>query len=408
MKVLHITPHLGGGIGNVISGLCIRDGKNIHSILCLEEPENKHYYDICVENGIEVLNKNAIDIALKNVDIVQVEWWQHPLTVQFMVEYLEKINTRLIIWSHISGCNYPNIPASFVKLPDAFVVATPYTFDNPNWTEEERTEIKNIADLVISSGNDFSKPPLEKVEHEGFVVGYVGFLGYEKTNPRFVQICEKCEDIPGIKFVIVGDTSKGEELVSDVEKSKIRDKVIFRGYKKNIYEELAKFDVFACLLQEEHTGASENALLEAMYAKVCPVVFKQCTEQYLVKDHETGIVCSGEEAFVNAIRMLYKDVEKREKLGKNASRYVAETLSIHHTVTQMQKVYEKVMQNEKKKHVAANIFGKTPYEWFKTCYEGDLNNLKGMARGESKGSVKQFYKYFKDENLKKIIEVNRL
>ena len=110
------------------------------------------------------------------------------------------------------------------------------------------------AKLVVSSGNDFRSMVTKRKQHDGFHVGYVGFLGYEKTRPNFVEICEACADIDGIKFIIVGDLAYGEELLCDIERSEHKDKFILKGYSHNVQEELSDFDVFACLLNKEHPG----------------------------------------------------------------------------------------------------------------------------------------------------------
>ncbi len=411
MRILHITPHLGGGIGKVISGLCINDRNNQHSILCLEKPINFHFFDICVKKEINIFfndKSNKIEEYVLNSDIVQIEWWHHPLTVEFMCKYLNKIKTRLLVWSHISGCNFPYIPINFIKFADTFVFATPYSFDNPFYTEKEKQYAKRTAKLVVSSGNDFHSVPKAKVPHEGFNVGYVGFLGYEKTRPNFVKICEQCASLENIKFIILGDLTYGNHLIEDIKQSKFANQFILKGYSKNIAEELAEFDVFACLLNKEHTGASENALLEAMHASVCPIVFKQCTEQYLVNNQVTGIVCDGDQEFIEAIYTLYHDERKRDLLGKEASDFVSSNLSIQNTVSKMANEYLDLMKSEKKYHDASSIFGYSPKEWFLSCYKGDIEKIKGLAAGESKGSVKQYYRYFKDKELEIIMKENNL
>ena len=410
MNILHVTAHLGGGVGNVLLGLCLNDKHNNHSIICLEEPKNRHYYDLCISSGIQIYSLKSHDIMslLERADVVQIEWWHHPLITDFMINLLPTVKTRLVVWSHISGCNYPCIPFEFVRVPDAFVFATPYSFDNPFWTESERKIVNELGYLAISSGNDFSGDPTPLKKHNDFVIGYVGFLGYEKTNPDFVKICEGCADIPNVKFVIVGDLKYANDLIKDVNHSNYSDKFIFKGYSSNVMEELSSFDLFACLLHPNHTGASENALLEAMYAKVCPLVMKQCTEQYLVSHGETGMVCTSYEDFAHKAKDLYFNQKLRVSLGENASHYVRNNLSISNTVNALLVVYNDVIKKNKDFHNAQNVFGSSPYEWFNSCYKYDLKNITGLAAGKSKGSLLQYYSYFKDEKLEKLIKENNL
>lgn len=407
MKILHVTVHLGGGIGTVVSGVCIRDQKNEHSILCLEECLDQRRLEECRREGIPVYQWKDVDIfLLEQFDLIQLEWWHHPLTAEFMVRQLGKVKTRLIIWSHISGCNYPVIPYPFLSYPDVFVFATPYSYDNPHWTKDERRISCSKAMLAVSSGNDFTDEPPEKADHPGFCMGYVGFLGYEKTSPEFVSACERCKDIPDITFRVVGDLQYGKELHQEAMASNCKECFDFRGFCSDVSSELRQFDIFACLLQKEHTGASENALLEAMYHRVCPIVFRQCTEQYLVRHMETGLVCDGMDEFVEGVHLLARDQELRRRLSDHASAYVRSHYSIGHTINALEYAYHIAMGNDKRLHPGNAIFGDTPAQWFLTCCRQDSKRLTGLAAGKSKGSVYQYYNYFNDNELAKIIREN--
>lgn len=407
MKILHVTVHLGGGIGTVVSGVCTGDQENEHSILCLEECQDRRGLEKCIREGIPVYQWEDVDISLLGqFDVVQVEWWHHPLTAEFMVRQLGKVKTRLVIWSHISGCHYPVIPYPFLSYPEAFVFATPYSYDNPHWTDGERRGSRRKALLAVSSGNDFSGEPPGKVAHPGFCMGYVGFLGYEKTSPEFVDVCERCGDIRDITFRVVGNLQYGQDLYRDAMASRCKDRFDFRGFSTDVSSELAQFDVFACLLQKEHTGASENALLEAMYHRVCPVVFRQCTEQYLVRHMETGLVCDGADEFVEGVHLLARDPELRQRLSANASDYVRSHYSIGHTIRALDHAYHAAIRKDKRFHPGNAVFGDTPAQWFLTCCRQDPGHLAGLAAGKSKGSIYQYYKYFNDERLAKIIREN--
>jgi hypothetical protein len=205
-KIIHITAHMGGGVGKVLSAIAIYDkknkSKNIHSILTLEPTENAHYLDICKINCIDVYffkDYNSIEL-LNDFDIVQIEWWHHPLTMEFMFTYLPMIKTRLIIWSHISGCNYPCIPAIFTSFPENFIFSTPYSYENKSWSDSERESIKKKTQVVISSGLSLNKERNSHGQHAGYNVGYVGFLGYSKIHPDFIKFCESASNIPEILF----------------------------------------------------------------------------------------------------------------------------------------------------------------------------------------------------------------
>lgn len=412
IKVVHITAHLGGGVGKILSSVSIHskgDYEFEHIIITLETTQTAQFEELCILQGVKVLLATECDVAtiLQHADIVQIDWWHHPLTSKFMSKYLGEISCRLVVWSHVSGCSYPYIPYKLVEFPDAFVFTTPFSYENPFWTEGERECIIKKSDVVISSGLDFNRPIQKKI-HTNFNVGYIGFLSYNKTHPQFVEYCERASDIPDIRFVVVGDTTYGEQLIKDVKNSKlIRDKVVFSGYSLNVSENLSEFDVFGYPLNPNHYGTAENVLLEAMGAGVVPVVLNQCTEKYLVQNMKTGLVVNSISEYAAALRWLYENPLQRAVLGNNASKYVIEEYYIKSTIEKLNKVYEKVLKMDKRLHNNTSILGKTAYHWFLSCYVGDENNIEGNAFAETKGSAKHYLRYFnKDKRLREVVEKN--
>ena len=156
-KVLHITAHLGGGVGGVLSAVALNAKQNgsvfRHEIMQLEPTNNRHYVEICEKNGIPLMLADKTDIKNKisSADIVQIDWWPHPLTMKFMHDNLSAVPSRLVIWSHVSGCKYPYIPAGFIKLPRKFIFTSPFSYENPYWDEETKDKIREISEVVISS-----------------------------------------------------------------------------------------------------------------------------------------------------------------------------------------------------------------------------------------------------------------
>jgi hypothetical protein len=62
-KILHITPHLGGGVGKAVSTLINNDKEYCHDVICLEKPINYKFYHI-------IKKKNKI-IITKNISIIK-------------------------------------------------------------------------------------------------------------------------------------------------------------------------------------------------------------------------------------------------------------------------------------------------------------------------------------------------
>lgn len=410
IRIVHVTAHLGGGIGRILSSVAIYSKDEYeHIIITLEPTQNNQFEKLCVENNVKVFlaSECNMEYILGKADIVQVDWWHHPLTSQFMVKYLNKVPCRLLIWSHISGCSYPNIPYKLVLFPDRFVFTTPFSYENPTWSSKERNSIIENSDVVVSSGIDIDKP-VKKRKHNEFNVGYVGFLSYTKTHPDFIKYCEASCNIPNIRFIVEGDKSYGVDLINDSQNSKIlKNKIMFTGYSLDVLNDLSKFDVFGYPLNPDHYGTAENALLEAMAAGIVPVVLNQCTEKYIVQNMKTGLVVNNISEYADALKWLYNNPDKRDLLGYNASKYIIREYNIKTTIKKLNREYEKTLKYDKSLHDASKVIGKTPYEWFLSCYRGDVNNINGTAFAETKGSAKHYLKYFnKDIRLRKVVEKN--
>ena len=113
MQVLHVTAHLGGGVGKALSGLVAQariSGSRVkHLIVCLEEPEKSQFVDRVREYGIEVIVCPGMDMLeklMEDSDIVQLEWWNHPATIKHLCS-LSIPPIRLLTWGHVRSA-YPD------------------------------------------------------------------------------------------------------------------------------------------------------------------------------------------------------------------------------------------------------------------------------------------------------------
>lgn len=394
-RILHITPHLGGGCGKVLSALAIEDDLFCHDILCLEPTQNEHFVQLCRSCDIRLLSGCEVHWKelLEQYDLIQVEWWHHPLTAQWLVETAGDIPMRLLLWSHISGCNYPLLPYKLIEVSSAFIFASPYSLENPSWSDMERQQV--IADVAIvpSSGNRFDMPLIRNA-HDGFHIGYIGFLGYDKLHPAFVRYCEACQDIPGVHFTIAGELKYGEQLVRDIAVSPVSPLVTFAGYLTDPQPLFCSLDVLLYPLQPSHTATTENTLLEAMAAGVVPVVLDQCSERYTITHLQTGMVVHSDEEAGKAVQWLYEHPQERNRIGLAAAAMVREKFTLARTINGMHREYSRLLTCPRRLHDYRTVLGTTPYEWFCSCYSGDLSRITGLAAGPSKGSVHQFARYF--------------
>lgn len=426
IKVLHITAHMGGGVGNALSSITAyskkMDNKYVHRILMLEPPQKTQFVEICKQKGIDVIYATDIDVLrneLLEADIVQMSWWHHPIMAKVLSDF-PKIPIRLIVWVHISGCTYPIVPFDFAKMPHKMFFTTNYSFENPYWDELQKNYMRINAELIYGAG-DFSDIENTQISpHLGFNIGYIGTLNYSKINPEFIKFCKSVK-IPSAKFIIAGDIDN-KELVEDVKRYELDNMIEFKGYVKNVASVLSNIDVFGYPLNPFHFGTTENAILEAMAASLPVVALNQGAEKYIIKHMETGLLANNIGHYGELMRYLYENPNERKRIGKNARSYVMSTFSLEKTVGKMNAVYDEIMHNSKKEFQFNNVFGNEPYEWFLSCLgderkifeesidekiknnqkrceqiEEQIRNSSHILREKSKSSICQFYSYFPDD-----------
>ena len=419
-KVLHIMPHMGPGVGKAVSALSITaaktEDKYQHSILLLEKPLNMEYITICKDNEVDVswpYDKCELIKIISDADIVQLEWWHHPLVLGFLKD-LSHIQIRLTVWSHISGCNYPVIPASFIELPEHFFFTTAYSYENPLWNETEKQKIISRSTVACGTGGYDNVSGVVPKTHQGFNIGFIGTLDFRKLNPEFVDFCAEVS-LPDSKFILVGNPENSQSIIKQAREKNIDYKFEFTGFTNNVKSELERFDVFGYLLNPDHYGSTDNALLEAMGAGMPIIVLNQCGEKHVIRHMETGITVNNKKEYGQAVKYLYENPEERKRLGENARKSAFDEFSPRSTMQKLHRQYENVVSRPKKCYQFEDVFGIEPYQWFssglgkerriferfdsdhkinKTDLEDQIDNSRDILRGRTKSSIPHFYNYF--------------
>ena len=424
MNILHITAHMGGGVGKVLSAVSSYSQQEKspyrHKILLLEKPQKTNFTTICQENNVAIrvaTSLTEITDEIANADIVQIEWWHHPLMAG-LLPHLPHVPYRLMIWSHVSGCYYPYIQPAFLRMPLKFIFTSAYSYDNPFWdAETQKWATANCAMINSSGGFDNILPRIRPPKTTEFNVGYLGTQSFSKLHPRFLSFCQAAGKLPGIRFTLVGDSTNKSQLMTQGEKYGLADKLKFVDYVNDVNLEFQRMDVFGYLLNPEHFGTTENALLEAMAAELPVICLRQAAEKYLVKHNETGLLVDNSEEYGNAISYLYHHPEERLRLGRNGRNYVLNNLSVKDTVRRLNAIYDAIITMPKKTYDFASVLGSSPPEYFlaglpptlrekfTVIWKGTAPNKQDwplILREKNKSSLAHFIRnYPQDETLQK-------
>ena len=346
-QILHITPHLGGGVGSVLLNYFKKvknDSNYVHKVACLDYA-NDNAKKITLEinmNLLDEMSKNKKDLLniISKTDIILIHWWNHPLLFDFLVRE-ELPPSRIIMWSHNSGAHPPGVYSNkLLNYPDMFVFTTPMSFNVDEIKQLTEDKKKSLRTIWSTGGVDHVKSIKSKT-HTGFNIGYIGTVDYCKLHPNFLSMCKQV-NIPDVKFIVCGG-QKEKEIEKEAKELEINEKFSFEGLVPNIKKYLEEFDIFGYPLAPYHYGTCDQTLQESMAAGVVPVVFANEMEKFIIKDGVTGIIVNNEEEYIKALEKLYHNPELRHKLSKNTKEYAIKEFSLENMKHKWNELFEEIM-----------------------------------------------------------------
>lgn len=384
MNILHVTAHLGGGAGKAISGMALQGQRQFgdsHRILLLQEPEKSGYVRACRDGGVETTVWSGDKSQLNWADVIVVSWWNHPAMARFLHD-LPPLSTPLVLWSHVNGCHYPFLPFQLAEQFDEVLFTSSYSLENPTWTETERLQIRERAQIVYGMGQFSAEQFIPKEDYanrKDFVIGYAGTLNYGKLHPEFVAYCQAaCETIPAARFVMAGD--RDPNLEWDVQSAGLADRFSFPGFVSDVPALMRSFDVFGYLLNPTHYGTTENVLLEAMACGVPVVVRRQNVEQYIVPE-DAGCLVEDARQYGEVLSQLYCDPARRERLGRQGRAYVQVTYRTEKNTDTFHSACQLAVSRANGRH-DFSCMGGSPWEWFLFCAGAENRRLFESAKAQ--------------------------
>lgn len=415
--VLHVTPHLGGGVGKALSGLVeqtnISKSGIYHHIVCLEKNKKRQFVDRIHRYGCRVIECPEISDLQKlmeSSDIVQLEWWNHPATFKYLCS-MPTLSIRLLTWYHNSGLYTPIIPKQLILTSHIFLFTSQCSFENKEIMDIV-PELGDRLGMVSSSGGFSGLPKPRDRTNEDISVGYFGSTNFSKFHPRYIDYLAEIK-IPGFKIKIVGDLQNQNILDTQCNTIGKTGMVKFVGFVPDIVSELDSINVLAYILNPKHYGTTENALLEGMAMGIVPVVLDNPAERHIVCNNCTGLIVHSPEEFAKAVQWLSENPIERQRLGTQAAESVRKRFSAEKMEESLNVYYKRILSMKKREINFSKIFGKDPVEWFLSC----LSNKNIFARNgnihmdiclddsvdidywlfeKNKGSIFHFNEYFPD------------
>lgn len=413
INIVHVTPHLGGGVGKAVSGLILANKKDGHQfnhvVIALEALEKKQSLEALIDAGVVVHEKPTpqhMKSLLQSADIIQIEFWNHPLIPELLCSP-DFPWARMVFWCHISGLDTPCIPHGIIEKSHQFIFTSACSLSSSamrNISEEIRGKVG-----VISSGGGLEELPLLNRDYSlSLRYGYFGSLNFSKMHPEYIRYVDAIQD-PLLQISMVGDELNTDTLKNELKKIAKPNLLKFIGYQSDIVKVLMSMDVLIYLLNPTHYGTAENALLEAMAMGVIPIVLNNGAEKELIKHGETGFIVNTPDELSDVARKIRVDPNLRQLMSKSAINYARKNFTYSESIKKFNAVYQKIMLQEKERFDYRSVFGSKPCEWF-LSYQADPdqyanNGFVNLSAGHAKyaalemtkGSAFHFFKYYSND-----------
>lgn len=166
-----------------------------------------------------------------------------------------------------------------------------------------------------------------------------------KDHFTFVKTVNILKDsIPNAKFLLIGTGKMEDEIKVLTKELGLENHILFLGFRNDISEIFADFDLFLFTSKLEPTG---GVLLEA-YASHVPIVATNAAGIPEVVNHnETGLLCEKEnpEAFAESVISILNNNELRDKFIKNGYQHLKENFTKEVITEKMYEELSKIYKN---------------------------------------------------------------
>ena len=364
MRILHVTPHLGGGVGKAHAALSAVLPEIVQqTFVLLEAPRERRYIDMIEAAGARVLtadNLAHVAALARESDIVQFEFWNHPRMFECLAR-AEFPAMRSVFWSHISGIARPLIQPALMAEAARFVFTTEASLASASVAALRRKTHKKVS--VINSGFGFpdAAPRIARGRAPG--IAYLGTVDFVKMHPGFFDAIDALGD-DGVRVAVWGEVDPQGAVVARANAMRHPGRVEFMGRTSDPAAALASADIFFYPLQRDHYGTAENALVEAMSLGLAPLVLDNPAEKAIVQDGQTGFVASSIEEIGSLLEMLLLLPDMREKISRNAIRAMAETRTPAMSAQDFMILWLAMLAEPARVCDFASAIGSTPAEWF--------------------------------------------
>ena len=196
----------------------------------------------------------------------------------------------------------------------------------------------DLKQFMQPNGNSLEKKRSLGLDHNGIVIGFVGWLLPIK-GPEYLlkAMAHIWPDHPTASLVMVGKGELDVDLRAQALRMNANGKVKFLGWREDIHEIMPVFDMLVLPSLNEGMG---RVLVEAMAAGKPVVASEVGGIPDLVKHGETGYLVrpADEKALANGIKKILNDPEQAKKMGRRGKEYCRQ-FSLEAMIEKLDRLY---------------------------------------------------------------------
>lgn len=422
LRILHITPHLGGGVGRALVSLAESDHlqparqRIERRVLCLEPPQKTGASQRLVALGVPVMTcTGEADLrhAAAAADLVQCEVWNHPRLFEAWHQ-LRGMALRMIHWCHVSGLGFPKLPEVLWHTGQPVALTAPCSLRNGTAAFQEARRSGRVH--VITSAAGFEKWPAvtrrPASTHE-LRLGYVGSLQLAKMHPQYVDWLVHALPDPGasVTVEVLGDEIEPGALARQCAAHGRPALVRPMGFRPDVVNAMSTWHGFLYLLNPQHYGTAEIALIEAMASGLVPIVLPNACESDIVVHGVHGWHVDGPAALQHTLVRMMAEPQERLRMGDAASDWVRQTFTTARLAQSFAPLHEESMTGPPQTWDVAPWLGTQPWQWFQATLPENHHFPAGASprlpcgdaahahKERTKGSVHHFASCFPQDHV---------
>lgn len=215
--------------------------------------------------------------------------------------------------------------------------------------DQNKISVLNLGIEPVSFDKQLTRKKIRaefEINDDKIIIGnaarMVPFKGQEYLLRAFSNISP---DFPNAKILVIGDGELMEMLRNLAEGLNINSKVIFAGFRKDIYEVFTAFDIYAHTSIEGGGEAFPFALLHAL-EQALPIVITDAGDMKIMVQNEfNGFLCKEKNVtqIAASLGKLIESDSTRRQMGKNSIELFNKEFTADIMTRKIEKIYNEVL-----------------------------------------------------------------